>query len=236
VQPSSIEVHLRDARELRELWLDGFENGGVFVEGTFLFTAGTPIRLRVTVDSPAASTVLDGTVVYRRAARGTATSGAHKPGIGIAFAKTLRPSIEFLSRVAKQAASDGRAHVRYPTDVEVELSTRVGEMAPARLVDVGVSGARVAARVPTELVTDRLVEFRAASAPSAASTSLFGRVVWSSADALGVRLVFGTTEERVHWAKLVTRARTTELLSARVSRVVPLTPPPMWDDQTPWGC
>jgi Tfp pilus assembly protein PilZ len=214
MDPSAIEIRVRDAEELRSAWLDGFEHGGIFVPGAFNLAAGLPVRVRITTERPAATTVVDGTIVWRRLVqRENASPAALRAGIGIAFAPSMRARVAFLDRLSRGAAADGRAAVRYPADLRGELLVRNGERpSPALLVDVAVRGARVILSESANVTPESAVELRIALPRSGESvrSGLVGRVAWWHRDAktvLGVRLELATAEERLHWAKVVTRAR-----------------------------
>ncbi|MGZ3420342.1 MAG: hypothetical protein ACXVEE_20875 [Polyangiales bacterium] len=214
MDPSAIEIRVRDAEELRSVWLDGFEQGGIFIPGAFNLAAGLPVRIRITTERPAATTVLDGTVVWRRLPQRESTSPAVlRAGIGIAFAPSMSARVLFLDRLSRGAAADGRAAVRYPTDMRGELLVRSNDRpSPALLVDVAVRGAKILLSEPVVVTPESVVELRVASPRSGESVraGLVARVAWSNRDgktAMGVRLELATAEERLHWAKVVTRAR-----------------------------
>jgi Tfp pilus assembly protein PilZ len=217
MDPSAIEIRVRDAEELRSAWLDGFEHGGIFVPGAFSLAAGLPVRVRIVTERPAATTVLDGTIVWRRLPQRenvvAAGMASLRPGIGIAFGASMSQRVLFLDRLARGAASEGRAAVRYPTEMRGEVFVRDSERpAPAMLVDVAVRGARILLSEPVIVGRESVVEVRIASPRSGESvrSGLVGRVAWSTREGktqMGVRLELATTEERLHWAKVVTRAR-----------------------------
>ncbi len=232
MQPRTIEIRLRDADELRMAWLDGLQDGGVFVPGAFELGAGAPVILRVMIERPVATTtVLIGSVVWRRLpAREPAVSSSSitlRAGIGVSFASSMRARALFLERIARGAASEVRAALRYPTEIAGEVAARTSERAaPARLLDVSVHGARLYLGASAFLETGAAIELRIA-APTSGELSrapLGARVAWidrSTGQHVGVRLDLGTTDERLIWAKIVTRAREAlEEQPIRVDRLV----------------
>lgn len=228
----TVEIRLRDADELRMAWLDGLQEGGVFVPGAFAIGAGAPVILRVMIEKPVATTtVLMGSVVWRRLPQREPAFGSSsitlRAGIGVAFAPSMRGRALFLERIARGAASEDRGAIRYPTDLAGEVSARTSEKAfSARMLDVSVRGARLHLAAPAFLEAGGAIEIRIAHAVSGelSRAPLTGRVAWldrPTGQHVGVRLDLSSTEERLIWAKIVTRARESlEEQPIRVDRLV----------------
>jgi len=216
METSTIEIRLRSAEDVRAWWLDGFADGGVFVPGVFTMPAGSPILVRLLTELPAgACTVLTGTVIWRRLPTRGDGPELLRPGIGVAFDPTMRNRVLFLDRLGRGTASDSRGGARYPTRLASEVAVREAERAqPAEVLDVGPRGARVITPRASFVEAGSTVRLWVAPEQSGESTfaPLTGRVAWldrSDAETFGVRLDLATKEERLHWAKVVTRARET---------------------------
>jgi Tfp pilus assembly protein PilZ len=240
MQPRTIEIRVRDAGELRVAWLDGLSDGGVFLPGNFSVGAGTPVLLRVVVERPTpTTTLLIGSVVWRRLPQREPVMGQSsitlRAGIGISLAPSMRARALFLDRLARGSAGEARGALRYPTDLPGELTVRTDERATAaRVLDVSVRGARVSLSSQAFVQAGSAIEARIAVATSGefARMPLRGRVAWigersdaainrNSSQQVGVRLDLSTTDERLIWAKIVTRAR--EALEEQPIRVEKLT-------------
>lgn len=228
----TFEIRLRDADELKLAWLDGLDDGGLFLPGNFPITAGASVVLRVTIERPMpTTTLLAGTVAWRRLPQRESaerTSSVRlRAGIGVSFAPSMRPRALFLDRLGRGSAAEGRSVMRYPTELAGELSARASERATAaRVVDVSVRGARVALITSAFIDVGSPIELRLAAASSGEHrrVPLHGHVAWverSSGQQLGVRLDLSTTDERLIWAKIVTRARESlEHQPIRIERLV----------------
>jgi Tfp pilus assembly protein PilZ len=227
MQPTTIDIALGDAAELRNAWLDGYQNGGMFIPGTFAIAAGAPVLVRVHVERPSqTTTILLGTVIWRRLPQkdpvARTSSITLRAGIGISFVPTMQSRVLFLDRLARGTASESRAATRYPTELPGEFAVTRGEQAvEARIVDVAVRGARVALASGTFVEPSAAIEMRIATPRSGelARAPLRGRVAWveTGGRSVGVRLDLATAEERLLWAKIVTRAR--EAIEAHPIRV-----------------
>ncbi len=214
---STIEIRFRRAEDLRAWWLDGFEEGGLFVPGTFALSAGTPVLLRIFTELPTPSTtLLTGTVIWRRLPPRLETPGALRAGVGIAFDASMRHRVLFLDRLGRGAAHDGRTALRYPTRLASEVGLREGERAqPGEILDVSPHGARVhliRSGLADVVANGGTVKLWVAPPVSgeASFSPLAGRVAWldrSSGDKFGLRLELATKDDRLHWAKVVTRCR-----------------------------
>jgi hypothetical protein len=228
METSTIEIRLRRAEDIRAWWLDGFADGGVFVPGLFALSAGTPVLVRLLTELPVVgSTVLSGMVIWRRLPTRNETAATLRPGIGIAFEPSMRSRVIFLDRLGRGAASDSRGGVRYPTLIASEIAVRESERAqPAEVLDVGPRGARIL--MPRTSFVEAGSAVRVWIAPAQSGESSFaplsGRVAWldrSKAETFGVRLDLANKDDRLHWAKVVTRAREAiERDSHRVDRLV----------------
>lgn len=217
----TIELKLGGPEELRDLWLDNLSDGGLFVPGVFPVSAGTNVLVRVVVDKVtsdghAATTVLGGTVVWRRLPpRDAQAHAALRPGIGVAFHPEARPRALFLERLSRGVTTEGRGAVRYPARLPGEVRILAEEKPlSTHLVDVGVRGARVEVLQPAYCEPGQRVEITVALPRSGEInlSPLVGHVAWRSVSrdgktSLGVRLDLESKEERLHWAKIVTRAR-----------------------------
>lgn len=226
--PTTIEIALGDAAELRNAWLDGYQNGGMFVPGTFAVPAGAAVLVRVRVERPRpTTTVLLGTVVWRRLPQRDPVIGSSsislRAGIGVSFAAAMQNRVLFLDRLARGTATESRGAARYPTELLGELSPRNSERPiEARVLDVALRGARVSLSDAAFLDAGAAIELRVAVPRSGemARAPLHGRVAWvdrASGKQVGVKLELATTDERLVWAKIVTRAR--EELEANPIRV-----------------
>ena len=233
MEPSTFEIHLRDADELRLAWLDGLDDGGLFLPGDFSVSAGSPVLLRVIIDRPApTTTLLAGIVAWRRLPTRQLgeprRSGINlRAGIGVSFAPSMRVRALFLDRLGRGSAGESRTALRYPVDLPGDLSARSSERATgARIVDVSLRGTRVALATSAFLDVGSAIELHVAVASSGEFSRwpLHGHVAWierSSGQQLGVRLDLATSEERLIWAKIVTRARESlEAHPIRITRLV----------------
>lgn len=218
MQAQTIELRVRSADELRVAWLDGLQDGGIFLPGAFAISAGAPVLLRVLVEEPTpTTTVLAGTIVWRRLPQREPVAGHSsitlRAGIGVSLATAMRPRALFLDRLARGSAAEGRSALRYPTEIPGELTARETERATtAVVVDVSVRGARMMLASPAFLAMGCTIEARIAVPRSGEfpRMPLRGRVAWvdrGSGQHVGLRLDLGSTEERLIWAKIVTRAR-----------------------------
>jgi Tfp pilus assembly protein PilZ len=226
--PTTIELSLADAGELRNAWLDGYQNGGMFIPGTFAVPAGAAVLVRVHVERPRpTATVLLGTVVWRRLPQRDPVIGASsvtlRAGIGISFAASMQGRVLFLDRLARGTATEGRSAARYPTELAGEVCARDSERPiDARVLDVAVRGAGISLSKPAFLDAGAAIEVRV-GIPRSGEVSrapLRGRVAWverATGQMVGVKLDLATTDERLVWAKIVTRAR--EELEANPIRV-----------------
>ncbi len=226
MEARTIELHLQDPEGLRDLWLDDVPEGGVFVPGVFPLSAGTDVLVRVIVDNVAgstATTLLTATVIWRRLpprdpAR-TATS--LRAGVGVAFHTEMRARAAFLERLSHGATAEGRSAVRYPARLPGELRTRAAVEFGAQerplsivVVDVGVRGARLEVESAAFLEPKQRIEL-AVVLPRSGEVNLaplVGHIAWRSVSregqtSFGARLDLETREERLHWAKIVTRVR-----------------------------
>jgi Tfp pilus assembly protein PilZ len=228
MQPTTIDISLGDAAELRNAWLDGFQNGGMFIPGSFSIAAGAAVLVRVHVEKPTpTTTLLLGTVIWRRLPQRDPIIGLSsislRAGIGISFVPSMQNRVLFLDRLARGTGSELRSAARYPTALLGELSARTTERpVEARVLDVAVRGARVALARGAFVDTGSSIELRMAMPRSGemARAPLRGTVAWvdrATGTSLGVRLDLSTTDERLIWAKVVTRAR--EDLEAHPIRV-----------------
>jgi Tfp pilus assembly protein PilZ len=228
MDPTTIEISLGDAGELRDAWLDGFQNGGMFIAGTFAIAAGAAVLVRVQVERPSpTNTLLLGTVIWRRLPQREPAVGLSsitlRAGIGISFAPAMQGRVLFLDRLARGTTNESRTATRYPTQLLGELVAREGERpVEARLLDVSVRGACVSLAHGAFLDPGAAIEMRVAMPRSGeiVRAPLCGRVAWvnrATGQSLGVRLDLATTDERLSWAKIVTRAR--ETLEAHPIRV-----------------
>lgn len=225
--PTTIDIALGDAAELRNTWLDGYQNGGMFIPGAFAVPAGAAVLVRVRVDRPRpTTTVLLGTVIWRRLPQRDpivgSSSVALRAGIGVSFAASMEGRVLFLDRLARGTATESRAAARYPTELLGEVSARDSERPiQARVLDVAVRGARVSLSDAAFLDSGAAIEMRVAIPRSGeiARAPLRGRVAWVDRNGkqLGLKLELATTDERLVWAKIVTRAR--EELEANPIRV-----------------
>ena len=223
MEPTTIEISLDHAAELRDAWLDGFQNGGMFIPGSFAIAAGAAVLVRVHVERPTpATTLLVGTVVWRRLPQKDPVVGASsislRAGIGISFTPAMQNRVLFLDRLARGTVNESRAAARYPTELPGEVTARHSERpVEARVLDVAVRGARVSLPCSVVVEAGSAIEMRIAMPRSGeiSRAPLRGRVAWvspaspegASSRALGVRLDLATTEERLVWAKIITRAR-----------------------------
>ena len=226
METSTIELHLRDPEGLRDLWLDDVPDGGVFVPGVFPVSAGTDVLVRVCVDNVAgatATTLLTATVMWRRLPPrvGSHAPASLRPGVGVAFHPDMRARAVFLERLSHGATAEGRSAVRYPARLPGELRTTSGaafgvEDRPlsTTVLDVGVRGARIEVKNPAFWEPGQRVEL-AVVLPRSGEVNLsplVGHITWRSVSregrtSLGVRLDLESKEERLHWAKIVTRVR-----------------------------
>jgi len=227
MQPITIDITLGEAAELRNAWLDGFQNGGMFIPGAFAIPAGAAVLVRVHIEKPApTTTLLLGTVIWRRLPHRDPVVGLAtvtlRAGIGISFTPAMQSRVLFLDRLARGTGSELRAAARYPTQLVGEVSARTTERpVEAKVLDVAVRGARVALSRAAFVDAGSAIELRMAMPRSGEMTRapLSGRVAWvdRAGQAIGVRLDLATTDERLIWAKVVTRAR--EELEAHPVRV-----------------
>ena len=221
---SAIELRVKSAEDLQAWWLDGFPDGGLFVPGPVALPAGSRVLVRIFTEHPtSATTVLSGTVAWRRLSAG-AIHAANRPessrasqelraGIGIAFDPAMRGRLLFLDRLGRGATHDGRAGVRYPASMVGELAVRGGERAVSVQVDdVGPRGARL--RLADGAVVSGTTPVRLWLAADVSGASSFaplaGNVAWVGRHAegpLGVRLDLGNKEDRLHWARVFNRCR-----------------------------
>jgi hypothetical protein len=221
---SAIELRVRTAEDLQGWWLDGFPDGGLFVPGTIALPAGSRVVLRISTEHPSAgSTVLMGTVAWRRLSAGAvlaanrppaAESGpVLRPGLGIAFDPAMRSRLLFLDRVGRGAAQDGRAGLRYPAALVGELAVRGGERAISVAVDdVGPRGVRIRLAGDGFVRAGTPIRLWLAEGTSGASSfaALAGHVAWvgrGTEGPLGIRLELGSKEDRLHWARVFHRCR-----------------------------
>lgn len=222
---SAIELRVRHAEDLRAWWLDGVADGGLFIPHVVTVAAGTPIVVRILTERPhPGSTVLRGTVIWRRLSAGAVgsvdpkMSGAFplRPGLGIQFDPSMRSRLLFLDRLERGAAADGRSGLRYPASLVGELGVRGDERAlEVSVEDVGPRGARIRAPNPSLFAGAAgggTVRLWLASGTSGTSSfaSLAGRVAWvdkALGQTAGVRLELGTKEDRLHWARVFSRCR-----------------------------
>lgn len=230
MEPTAIEIRVQEAGELRAAWLDGFDaqggggawSGGLFVPGTFSIAAGSPVRVRIDIERAATTTILDGVVIWRRLPPREQAVGVSsitlRPGLGIAFSPAMRTRVLYLERLGRGSAHEARTAARYPTELRGELVVRSGERPlRARVVDVAVRGAKIVLGEQSFVAAGSTVELRVAMPKSTeiVRAPLVGRVAWIDGapqnegvgGSLGVRLDLATTDERLHWAKIVTRAR-----------------------------
>lgn len=221
MQTQTIELRLSGPEELRDLWLDNLSDGGLFVPGSFPVSAGTDVLVRVIVEkvgpeAHAATTVLGGTVVWRRLpSRDPNAAATLRPGVGIAFHSDMRPRALFLERISRGVTTEGRGAVRYPARMPGEVRILVEERPlSSHVVDVGVRGARLEVTEAAYCEPGQRIELSVALPRSGEVNlaPLVGHVAWRSVSregrtSLGVRLDLETKEERLHWAKIVTRAR-----------------------------
>ena len=151
-----------------------------------------------------------------------------RAGIGISFTPEMASRVLFLDRLARGAANESRSSARYPTNLLGEVEARETERpVEARVLDVAVHGARVSVARGAFVDAGSAVSMRIAMPRSGevARSPLRGRVAWVSPAAregvssrtIGVRLELATSDERLIWAKIVTRAR--EELEASPIRV-----------------
>ena len=216
---NAIEIRVRHAEDLRGWWLDGFQDGGIFIPGAVSLPAGTPVSVRIVTELPVAgSTVLSGTIIWRRLPQrgGAAAPNGVTPlraGAGIAFDASMRSRLLFLDRLERGAAHEGRSAIRYPASLGGELVVLDGDRAlPVRVEDVGVRGARVHLTEGSFLAPSVPVRLWLAAGESGASSfaPLAGHVAWlnrGESERLGVKLELGNKEDRLHWARVVNRCR-----------------------------
>jgi Tfp pilus assembly protein PilZ len=225
VEATGIEVRVGTPDDLRALWLDGFADGGIFVPGAISLSAGMPVFVHLVVEgAPTGSVMLTGTVAWRRhpVRESTPPSVVLRAGVGIAFDRDTRERALFLDRLARGTSRELRGGIRYPAALHGELVLLDGERAiDTRIEDVGPRGARIAVKAAADLSPGSPIRLWVAHAHSGenAFVPLAARVIWNDADhpkVAGVQLDLTTKEERLIWARIVTRAR-----DALESRLVP---------------
>ncbi len=228
----TIDARVADAGELRAVWLDDIPHGGLFIGGSFSVAAGANVRLRIQTARPPSTTILDAVVVWRRLppAEARRTSAISlRPGIGVAFTPAMHARVAFLSRLSRgadgaaraPAYDEGRRSTRYPTSLRGEIVVPAVGRGDARahaavLRDVAVHGAALSVADAVELSPGQPISLRLAPNQSGESalSSLHGRVAWVGSErgraarrVTGVQLRLDSAPERLHWAKIVTRAR-----------------------------
>jgi len=213
---AGIEIRVGSPDELRGLWLDGMPFGGIFVPGAVSLSAGMPVFVHVVMEGPAlASVTLTATVAWRRhpVRESIAPHVTLRPGVGIAFDAEMRDRVLFLDRLARGDAEEKRQGIRYPATLHGELVLLDGERAiDTRVEDVGPRGARISLKIEADLVPGSPVRLWVAHAYSGenAFVPLAARIAWSDPDRpklAGISLDLMTKEERLIWARIVTRAR-----------------------------
>ncbi len=217
VETPCLELRVARLAELREAWLDGFAEGGVFVPGAVPLSTGARVAVRVTVEeAPALETLLAGVVAFRsvqgaEAVRRTGTRLA--PGVGVMFDAAMRPRVLFLDRAARGVLPEQlRRGPRWPLRAYGELAIRPDERArQAEIVDVSARGAQLELPDgPAFVARGAAVRVWVAFAPSGESSfaPLAARVAWLAGDGarLGVELALATAADRVHWERVVAHA------------------------------
>lgn len=216
METPTLELTVQRAEDLRAWWLDGFSDGGLFVPGVFPVAAGAQVNVRVVHEEPTTScTLLSGTVVWRRypPREGSHPIASLRPGVGVAFNPSMRKRVLFLERLSRGTASEGRRGLRYPASLPGELVVREGERGlEVRVEDVSPHGARVTVSDSSLLTRGARVRLWVAHAPSGESSfaALEGETAWvqpGTQGQAGIRLHLATANERLHWARVVTRAR-----------------------------
>jgi hypothetical protein len=234
---TAIELRVQHPEDLRNYFLDGLLNGGLFVPGIFALPAGSPVVVHVFHELPTpGSTILTGIIVWRRMMAGaqgaaSSTSGTFplRPGVGVEFDPAMRTRLLFLDRLERGTTRDGRTGVRYPAQLRGELSLRGDERALEVAVDdVGPRGVRVLLPATSVLSSAAAVRLWLTSPESGASSfaALAGHVAWvdkAHGDRAGLHLELGSREDRLHWARVFNRCR--EDFEGRFVRVDSRKPP-----------
>jgi Tfp pilus assembly protein PilZ len=213
-----LELRVPRLADLRDAWLDGFADGGLFIPGAAPLSTGARVAVRVTVDeAPALETLLTGVVAFRDvpgadAVRRTGTRLV--PGVGVIFDAAMRPRVVFLERAARGVLPEHpRRSQRWPLRAYGELLLRPEERArEAEIVDVSARGAQIELPDgPAFVARGAAVRVWVAFAPSGESSfsPLAARVAWLAVDGmrLGVELQLGSEADRIHWERVVARAR-----------------------------
>lgn len=222
-----LDLHVARLADLREAWLDDFAEGGVFVPGLVPVPNWTRVLVRVRVDEvPGVETLLSGVVVFRHTRPGLGpetpadvraparASPRQVTGAGVAFDVSMRPRVVFLERAARGVLPErARRSPRWPLHAYGEIVLRPDERArEVEIVDVGDHGAQlVLPDGPGFVVRGAPVRLWVAFAPSgeASFAPVSGRVAWIASDGerLGVELALEAEGARLHWSRVVGRAR-----------------------------
>lgn len=215
-----LDLHVATLAELRDAWLDDFAEGGVYVPGVVPVPSWTKVVVRVRVDElPGVETLLSGVVAFRQTRAGLGELGAGgRPrlvtGAGVVFDAAMRPRVVFLERAARGVLPErARRSPRWPSNAYGEIVLRPDERArEAEIVDVGDHGAQlVLPDGPAFVARGAFVRVWVAFAPSGESSfaPIAGRVAWVAQDGerLGVELDLQPDADRLHWQRVVARAR-----------------------------
>jgi hypothetical protein len=198
---NSMEAAFDSRAALREALLDTFAEGGIFVEGNYEVTSGSPVTVRVAVGDLAVGVFLEGLVQWRRVGPAVRSAGI-APGVGIRMLASEQERFQFLTKVAnEQAEGSGRAEWRYPTELKAFLSPSgrsTGRIVHAVLRDVSPHGGLVS--VPTKLAVAQIHSFEFQFEGEVHSVP--ARIVWSSDDRAGMAMVLDKPEDRATWSRL----------------------------------
>jgi len=200
----AIDVDFDSRASLRDALLDTFSEGGIFIEGNYDVTSGSPILVRVGVSGLRAGSFLEGIVQWRRV--GAARTPDMVAGLGVRMLANQRDRFAFLQRwaIGSHDAS-GRLDWRYPYDMKVFLSTRgrgTGRVLHATVRDVSERGVMLA--MPTKIASGTPLAMEFARGNDA--VLLAGTLAWSDDGRAGLVFDFEKSDDHAAWHRVVDEA------------------------------
>lgn len=201
----SIRAEFASRAALREALLDTFAEGGIFLQGHYDVTSGSPVTVRLSAPALEPGVFLEGMVQWRRLGAQSRASGV-PAGLGVRMLTDQSARFAFLQRWADgQTAELQRLEWRVPLGSTVHVTAEqraTRQILHTRFRDVSERGACVS--TPTRLPT--LVPMRIEFPVEGAMRGVRGRVVWSTDERAGVAIEPERGEERAAWQRLLERA------------------------------